>query len=184
MSLNYHFLLPLSILLFITQATLITSASKLPIWKGSVYAEFDVPPEKAWPFLEDFCNVYKIYPVTISFCDKGDPTHVKPGDRRLTGVFINGTDQVQFEQHRLIKIDRAKRYITYKMGVNSLNVSYYHVMVSVMPSKKIKNGSLMKWHYKVRAVKGYDPLIFNHVLQGLVNPVPGNIHKWLPKHSN
>nr|ABI79448.1 apoplastic protein [Arnebia euchroma] len=182
MSLNYHFLLSLSILLFITQTSLPSSASKLPIWEGSAYAEVNVPTEKAWPFVEDFCNAYKIYPVTISFCEKGDPKHVKPGDQRLTGVFMNGTDEVQFEQHRLLKIDRVKRYITYKMMANNLNVTYYKVTVSVMPSKKIKNGSLMRWHYKIRAVKGYDHQMFVHVFQSLVDPVPGSIHKWLAKH--
>ncbi|GAA0152312.1 hypothetical protein LIER_10824 [Lithospermum erythrorhizon] len=115
--------------------------------KGTISAKIEgVPPEKVWPFIEDYCNAYKVFPLKASFCYKGDPLHVEIGHGRYM-VFPNG-DNFTWEKHRLVGIDRINYVLTYRMLENTNNLSYYHSVMSVL---KDEYGSVLKWDYVVQS---------------------------------
>ncbi|GAA0168966.1 hypothetical protein LIER_23550 [Lithospermum erythrorhizon] len=178
MSITYNSFLPLpllSILLFITIAPLSTSAINSSYWQGTVYADIpEVAPEKAFSYIADYCNVYKIYPITASFCIKGDPQNPKIGDRRFTAVFVNGTN-VNWEKHRLEKLDKDKLSLTYKILDDNVFIDYYRAALTVLPPAAEKEGSLLMWHYIISPVVGFTPETAFQLLQSLAIQVAANI---------
>ncbi|GAA0184405.1 hypothetical protein LIER_31693 [Lithospermum erythrorhizon] len=162
----------LSVFLIAQTITLATARETTHQWEGTVFADVEgIPPEKVWPFIGDFCNVYRVFPINVSFCDRGDPENIVVGNRRFM-IFLNGTN-VQWEKHHLVEFNPAKRFLTYRMMENNIKVSYYRSTMTVLKDKK--NGSKIRWKWIANPVQGYTPQSMQAQLQFIVQFAAGNI---------
>ncbi|GAA0150332.1 hypothetical protein LIER_09294 [Lithospermum erythrorhizon] len=162
----------LFIFLFAQTLNLTIARETIHQWGGTVFADVEgIPPEKVWPFIGDFCNVYMVFPINVSFCNRGDPQNVTIGHRRFM-VFLNGSD-VQWEKHHLVEFDQVKHVLTYRMMENNIKVSYYRSTMTVLKGKK--NGSVIRWKWIANPVEGYTEETMQARLQWIVLYAAGNV---------
>ncbi|GAA0147293.1 hypothetical protein Leryth_003030 [Lithospermum erythrorhizon] len=168
------FILPFSLLMVF----LFAQTPNAYLFKGSVLSrQISAPAEKVWPYIEDFCNLYKIFPISVSFCAAGSIN--APGLVRymsLTGqppVGGPGTT-VLYEEHRLVAINPKKRWLQFNTTTNNRLVNYWEPTMEV--KKKGRNASQIKWAYLIDPAQAFTEFTLKGNLTAILDFVVTTLH--------
>ncbi|XP_022756354.1 uncharacterized protein LOC111304103 [Durio zibethinus] len=98
-----------------------------PIWKGKVTAELKgSTAEQIWPFLEEFCNIDKLFP-DVDTCYRVEGTPGQPGlVRHCEGKF-------GWVNEKLLAIDPNNRSLSYEVLENNMGLKNYIGTLKVLP---------------------------------------------------
>ncbi|GAA0167786.1 hypothetical protein LIER_22644 [Lithospermum erythrorhizon] len=148
-----------TVLLFLSLCQPLLAIREKELWRGTAKVHIsNLTADQVWPFLEDYCNLYSVFPVTVSFCVGGVAKN-EPGRRRYLVTVVppanntNSTEtMVRWEQHSLVEMNSIKRFITFEFVDNNENVEMFK---STMHVVKRNQGCEIKWSYIVTPTLGY-----------------------------
>ncbi|GAA0162675.1 hypothetical protein LIER_18714 [Lithospermum erythrorhizon] len=132
-------------------------------WKVNLSAKINGPTaDEVWPYVADFCNLYKIYPSSVSFCDKG--TEGRPGLFRYSITIAqspstpNATVVAGWVREELVKISVTKKYVAYEMHENTGGITMLKASMQVVPSGN--KGCTFKWNIEAAPIAGFTYKLF------------------------
>ncbi|GAA0179512.1 hypothetical protein LIER_29984 [Lithospermum erythrorhizon] len=124
-------------------------------WKVNLSAKINGPTaDQVWPYVQDFCNLYKIYPSSISFCPKA--TETRPGLARYSVTIgqspSNATTVVGWVREVLVKIRPTKKYVGYEIHENTFGISTLEASMQVVPTGN--DSCTFKWNIVATPIDG------------------------------
>ncbi|GAA0182741.1 hypothetical protein LIER_30417 [Lithospermum erythrorhizon] len=142
-------------------------------WELNLSAKINGPTvDQVWPYLADYCNLYKIYPTDVTFCDKG--TKVQPGLNRYsltkspTPSDPNST-VVFWVAEELLKISATEKYVTYEIQENNRGIDKLIATMQVLPSGD--NGCKFKWTIVASPFGGLTHKVFVESFEGFLSSI-------------
>ncbi|GAA0143041.1 hypothetical protein LIER_03813 [Lithospermum erythrorhizon] len=164
------FLLPF----FLVIVLLSTQTPNAYLFKGAVLSRLiKLPAETVWPYIENFCDLHKVFPIDVSFCAAGSVN--KPGLVRYMSLKgqppVGGPGTtVLYEEHRLVAINPKKRWLQFNTTTNNRLVTFWEPTMEV--KKSGRNACKIKWGFLIDpdtaftefTLKGNLTYILNHVV--------------------
>ncbi|XP_057434799.1 lachrymatory-factor synthase-like [Lotus japonicus] len=106
-------------------------------WEGKAIVELPgTGAEAVWPFLEDFCNLHKCFPIDTSYQVEG--IQGQPGLIRYCASTIKGDDAadettIKWAKEKLLTIDPVQRCLSYEIVDNNIGFKSYVATLKVVP---------------------------------------------------
>ncbi|XWS70308.1 hypothetical protein CRYUN_Cryun03dG0036800 [Craigia yunnanensis] len=98
-----------------------------PKWEGKVTAELKGSmAEQIWPFLEEFCNLDKLFP-TVDTCYRVEGTPGQPG------LVRHCEGKLGWAKEKLLTIDPVNRSLSYEILENNIGFNNYMATLKVFP---------------------------------------------------
>ncbi|GAA0183530.1 hypothetical protein LIER_30924 [Lithospermum erythrorhizon] len=137
-------------------------------WKINLSAKINGPTaDQVWPYIADFCNLYKILPNRISFCDQG--TEGEPGLTRYSVTIApsptnpNATVVTDWVREELVEISVTEKYNVYEMRENTRGVTMMRASVQILPNGN--KGCIYKWDIELAPIGGTTYQFFSDSLE-------------------
>ncbi|GAA0158035.1 hypothetical protein LIER_15162 [Lithospermum erythrorhizon] len=101
--------------------------------------------DQVWPYIQDYCTLYLIFPSDNSFCTEGPEG--KPGQIRFSTGKVPGTQPnsifVFYTREILIEVNAKKRFLTYEFRQNNIGVTFLRGTMQALPGKN--GNSFFQW---------------------------------------
>ncbi|GAA0163718.1 hypothetical protein LIER_19514 [Lithospermum erythrorhizon] len=166
-------------LFFVSAKTI--SAARQPQWKGAVLSETikGRTADEVWPLFQDFCNLYEIFPIDVSFCTLplSDPL-IRFLATKVPSRTGDNSTIVSWEKHQVLEMNSKKRFLRYKMMENNQGIKTYLPTVSVLEKK---DGIQIKWDFVMDPVVGVTIEDVRNNLKLILASAVVNIEKVLSK---
>lgn len=136
----------------------------VPKWEGKATVELrDSTAEQIWPFLEEFCNLDKLFP-SVDSCYRVEGTPGKPG------LVRHCEGKLGWAKEKLLTIDPTNRLLSYEIVENSVGFNKYVATFKVLPivlplqeeedggGSKPVGGCRIEWSFIADPVEGMGSL--------------------------
>lgn len=155
-------------LVFLSFSQPLTAIRGKELWEGiaRIYIR-NLTADQVWPFVEDYCNIHKVFPVTVSFCVGG--VSLQPGQRRYLASVVppsNGNSSgttIRWEEQSLVEMNSIKRVMKFEFINNNENVKMFEATMHVA---KRHQGCELTWKYKTTPTVGYTNQVLLAELNG------------------
>ncbi|XVE71002.1 hypothetical protein DITRI_Ditri10aG0114800 [Diplodiscus trichospermus] len=122
-----------------------------PKWEGKATAELkDSTAEQIWPFLEEFCNLDKLFP-TVDTCYRVEGTPGQPG------LVRHCEGQLGWAKEKLLTINPTNRTLSYQIVENNIGFNNYVATLKISPLMEGEGkpgGCKIEWWFVVDPVEG------------------------------
>ena len=107
-----------------------------PKWEGKASVKLSaITAEQAWPLLEDFCNLHKLFPLDTCYCTEGTPG--QPGLIRYCAFTITSDVDdpiIMWAKEKLLLMDPIQRCLSYEIVDSNMGFKSYVATMKVLPN--------------------------------------------------